>query len=487
MNLAEQAAKLVELRDQIIELAERDGDLPTEDAKRYGELNTEFDALKADHDKDWLRAAEYAQAVKDDEARMETLRNFQAGQYEDGSDTRSKGPAFHGRDVNPYDPQYRSQVGDLEAAKRAIGEDDRTDERAKEAATARLAQSGLPEMREFPRHVLAFGSPEYGRAFAKASLGQEAEMTDAERSAWQYGRSESRAMGLTDAAGGYTIPFFLDPTIIDTRDGTINPLRMISKVVQVTGDNWNGVTSAGVSVAYGTEFAVATDGSPVFTQPTITPAKGLGFVPISYEGFEDITSAGSYIGQSFADARDDLDADKMINGTGTAQPKGVVTALAAQVLVQDFNATNSAISAQDLFDIQNATGPRYRSRASWLMSLPYINRIRALGTSDNYFSQTVRLPDGAFSELLGRPVYEASAMTSVLSTTTNNWVVFGDFENNVIVDRIGLTVEFIPNLFDPTTGRPNGSRGWAVHWRTGSDVVNTTAFTLGVNPNTAYL
>lgn len=437
----------------------------------------------------WLRDACIAEGI-DLEARERVLASVTAGSLESSDSVRSvaeAAPAFHNRDRNPYDPEYRRSVGDLEAAKRAIGDDDRMDERAKEAASKRLALSGLPEMREFPRHVLAFGSPEYARAFGKASLGQEAEMTPAEREAWQYGRAESRAMGLTDAAGGYTIPTFLDPTIIDTRDGTINPMRAISTVVQVTGDNWNGVTSAGVSVAYGTEFAVATDGSPVFTQPSITPAKGMGFVPISFEGYEDITSAGSYIGQSFANARDDLDANKMILGSGTNEPKGVVTALAAQVLVQDFNATNSAVSAQDLFDIQAATGPRYRSRSSWLMNLAYINRIRALGTSDNYFSQTVRLPDAAFSELLGRPLYESSAITSVLSTTTNNWAVFGDFSNYVIVDRVGLTVEFIPNLFDPTTGRPNGSRGWLCHWRTGADVVNTTAFTLGVNPNTAYL
>jgi len=434
----------------------------------------------------WLRSALIAEGI-DLEARETVVANLRSGAFEPGAhNTRDNGPAFH-TEKNPYDPQYRSQVGDLEAAKRAIGEDPRMDEEAREAATARLAKAGLPEMREFPRHVLAFGSPEYARAFGKASLGQEAEMTPAEREAWQYGRAESRAMGLTDAAGGYTIPTFLDPTIIDTRNGTINPLRAISTVVQVTGDNWNGVTSAGVSVAYGTEFAVATDGSPVFTQPSITPAKGMGFVPISFEGYEDITSAGSYIGQSFANARDDLDAAKMISGSGTAEPKGIVTALAAQVLSQDFNATNSAVSAQDLFDIQAATGPRYRSRSSWLMNLAYINRIRALGTSDNYFSQTVRLPDAAFSELLGRPLYESSEITGTLSTTTNNWAVFGDFSNYVIVDRIGLTVEFIPNLFDPTTGRPNGSRGWLCHWRTGADVVNTTAFTLGVNPNTAFV
>lgn len=395
-------------------------------------------------------------------------------------------PAFH-REVDPFSAEYRAQVGDREAAKRAIGQNDKMTDEGKGKASSMLARSTTTEMRGIERHILEFGSDDYANAFAKASLGQEAEMTGSERAAWQRARSESRAMGLTDGSGGYAIPTFLDPTIIDTRAGTLNPLRMISRVETITGDNWNGVTSGGVTVSYGTEFSVPADGAPAFQSPGITPAKGSGVVPISIEGYEDIVQAGSFVAQSFADKRDDLDAEKMVTGSGTAEPKGVVTALAALASRQQFNATNSAIVAQDLFDIQAHLGPRYRSRASWLMNLQYINRIRGLGSSDNYFAQTVQLPDGASFPLLGRPLYEGSGITGDQTTSTNNFTVFGDFQNFAIVDRVGLTVEFIPHLFDPTTGRPNGSRAWYVHWRTGSDVVNNTAFVLGVSPNTAYL
>ena len=431
------------------------------------------------------RLAAAADALEARHAAAARIGQRPAG-VEGGSAPEHTAPAFH-RDVNPFDAEYRRQVGDREAAKRAIGQDAKMDDEGKGKASALLARSTSTELRGFERHVLEFGSDDYANAFAKASLGQEAEMTDSERGAWQRARAESRAMGLTDGSGGYTIPTFLDPTIIDTREGTLNPLRMISRVVQITGDNWNGVTSAGVTVAYGTEFSVPADGSPAFQQPSITPAKGSGVVPISIEGYEDITQAGAFVAQSFADKRDDLDATKMVTGSGTAEPKGIVTALAALASRQQFNATNSAIVAQDLFDIQQALGPRYRSRASWLMNLNYVNRIRALGSSDNYFAQTVQLPDGASFPLLGRPLYEGSGITGDQTTSTNNFTVFGDFQEFVIVDRVGLSVEFIPHLFDPTTGRPNGSRAWYVHWRTGSDVVNNTAFVLGVSPNTAYL
>ena len=284
-------------------------------------------------------------------------------------------------------------------------------------------------------------------------------------------------MGLTDGSGGALIPTFLDPTVINTSDGSINPYRQIARTVQVAGDNWNGVTSAGISIAWGTEFSVVGDNSPAFGQPSITPYKAHGFVPISIEGYEDIAGAGSVVAGMFQQAKDDDEAEKFATGSGTNQPTGIITALAGGVRVVA-SATNTAISAADLFSVQQDLGPRYQQRASWTMNLAYVNRIRQLGSSDNYFAQTVRLPDSSDFALLGRPAYQASGQTATLSTATNNAIVFGDFNDYVIVDRIGMQVEFIPHLFDPTSGLPNGQRGWYTHWRTGADSVNDTAFSL---------
>ena len=57
MNLSEQAAKLTELRDQILSIADAEGDLSPEDAERYETLNAEFDELSGRHEGDWTRAA----------------------------------------------------------------------------------------------------------------------------------------------------------------------------------------------------------------------------------------------------------------------------------------------------------------------------------------------------------------------------------------------------------------------------------------------
>jgi HK97 family phage major capsid protein len=89
------------------------------------------------------------------------------------------------------------------------------------------------------------------------------------------------------------------------------------------------------------------------------------------------------------------------------------------------------------------------------------------------------LGPGRPNELLGRGVFESEAMDGVISGgATNLMLLFGDFNNYVIADRIGMTVELIPHLFATGSNRPSGSRGIYAYYRVGADSVNDTAFEL---------
>jgi HK97 family phage major capsid protein len=78
--------------------------------------------------------------------------------------------------------------------------------------------------------------------------------------------------------------------------------------------------------------------------------------------------------------------------------------------------------------------------------------------------------------VLGYPWYEASALDELddinpAATADNFLMVVGDWRKFIIVDRVGLTVEFIPHLFATANNRPSGQRGWYAYWRSGSDSV----------------
>ena len=79
------------------------------------------------------------------------------------------------------------------------------------------------------------------------------------------------------------IPLTLDPAIILTSNGSQDPLREISRVVQIATDSWNGVTSAGVTAEWTAAAAEVADASPTLVSTSIPVYKGDAFVPFSFE------------------------------------------------------------------------------------------------------------------------------------------------------------------------------------------------------------
>lgn len=477
MNLNEQAARLTELRDQIIDLADRDGELSPEDATRYADLNTEFDALRAQHEADFVKAAEFAE-------RDAAVRGFEAGNFEhsDGVRAVKESPSFI-RDVDPYDERTQREVGTREAALRAIGECRHIDGDAKTEAERKLKLSAVsPEMRGFDQYILHHNSDAYSSGFFKLVNGRgwemEADEVAAIRDAQRW--DEERGMTLTAANGGALIPAHLDPTVILTNAGTVNPIRSIARVVPVMTNVWNGVSSAGVTMAWSSEGGDSSDVAPTFLPPSVTCHKAHGTIPATIESFEDIQGLGQEVARLIQDGKDRLEGTAFITGSGTSQPYGIVNRLYADTDLWDTHATNSAFTATDLMDAQNALAPRFQPNASWIGSLAYLNRVRAFGT--DYYGQTVTLDQPVSGAILGKPAYEASAMSTALSTVTNSAFVYGDFSGYVVADRVGLAVEFIPHLLSAGNVLPNGRRGWYAYWRTGADVVSFSNFVLSVNP-----
>ena len=316
------------------------------------------------------------------------------------------------------------------------------------------------------RQALLTSSPDYLSAFNKASRGRESSMNERERDAVE------RAMSLTDASGGFLIPFQLDPTVIVTADGTTNPVREISRKVVATGDTWNGVSSGAVSWSWDAEAAEASDDATTFAQPSISIHKGVGFVPISLEAMQDEANVAQEVGRLLAFGKDDLEAAAFISGSGSGQPFGIVTAVTTTGDVDA--ATGGAFNLDDVYALDEALPARYRRNASWIADRAIYNDVRQFtvgGGADVW----ERLQFDQPPLLLGRPAYEASEMSSTI-TTDELVLLLGDFSNYVIADRIGTTVEFVPHLFATGNNRPSGQRGWYAHYRVGADSVNDGAF-----------
>lgn len=467
-----------EMRARLAELAQRMTELDEEfrDAALPEERQTEWDALETEGEE--LRAA----IVKAEE-RAESLKKFAVEEPEKraaGSDRGRQAPAVHVK-------KGESDLYDIDAIRMDSNGPEDYAERLKDNALHIVENVRLPlsvnrdkareEMdyliREFDtddadlaKRLTTTCSPLYARAFGKAlrTLSTAGLSSDEQR---------ALAVGV-DATGGYAVPAQLDPTIILTNNGSVNPLRQIARVEKIVGKKWQGITSAGITVSRDAEAAEVSDDSPSLAQPEVTPTRVAGFVPFSIELDQDWGALQNEITRMLRDAREQEEAGSFVTGTGVApQAAGVVSTLSGNTVA---TAGVAAFAAADVYALENALAPRWRSGAAFLGNKTQYNRVRQFDTAGGA-QLWERIGAGQPGELLGYPAYESSAMASTI-TTGSKVLLFGNFrEGFIIVDRVGMSIELVPHLFG-ASGRPTGQRGIYAIWRNNSKVLVDAAFKL---------
>jgi HK97 family phage major capsid protein len=325
---------------------------------------------------------------------------------------------------------------------------------------------------------LVTSSPAYTRAWSKLATGQGNLLSPEEIAAVDQSRQLARAMSLTDTAGGFLAPFQIDPTVISSSAGVYSDIRSLARVVVATSDVWHGVSAANVSWSFDAEGAEVSDDSPDFAGPEIPNYTARGFVPISIEALADEQNVTQAVGELFMGGKQDLEGTKFILGSGIGEPTGLITALVASspsVIVN--SQTTDTFALADVYRLQGALPARWRQRASWLANNLFYNMTRQFDTAGGN-GLWAQLGDGRPPVLLGRQVAEAEAMDGTINASAENYaMVFGDFGQYTITDRLGFTVELIPHLFGANR-RPTGQRGWFAWYRTGADVLVDGAFRL---------
>lgn len=473
-------------------------------------------ALSEERQAEWdAKAEERATLLKDierAEARMKLVGDLgEAGTKEKGSDKGA--PAVHtsrGEEIFDLDDiRKMSYSGDdflercTENAKRAI-------ERAsfgvkdKEAAQERAEELLLTvdnSGRELAKRMLLTGGDDYERAFTKVLRhGSDAWCTQEERQALL--RAQHLGVGGSDTGGGYAVPFQLDPTVMLTSAGVVNPIRELARVETIVGKEWQGVTSSGTSVSRGAETDVAPDASFTLAQPTLRTNRVQGYTVFSIEIDLSWSALRSEITRMLVDAKGQEENSFITgNGSGTA-PGGVNGSLpgttAAGASDVELAVAASGVTALDLYNLEEALDARWEGNASWLAHKSFYNKVRQLatdgtgGSMNNLFSEN--LANATPRRLLDYPTYRSTAMPSVASATADSdgfgapagLAIFGDFKQFLIVDRIGMSVEMVPTVLDPTTGRPTGQRGVYTYWMNNSKILIPNAFRrLIVGDNTA--
>lgn len=495
-DIPENTRKVVSMKTQEefearqAEIAERLKSLmgETRDQSLTGEQDTEWETLVAERK---VNAAALDK-IADRRAFVESLAADDT-KTERGADAGRKAPAFHAeRDVYDVTAIERStmSVGTDRAADLWIEAGERAIEKAKFApaptgykgkrsddVAAELLQTVADGGEHLAKRMIVTGSPAYERAYKKfLQYNNDAFMDNEERQAW----ARAQTLG-TNTSGGFAIPFQLDPTIILTNAGTVNPIRQLAKTIHITGKEYDFVTSAGATATRGAEAAPATDGSIVLAQPTVRTNRVQVFIPFSYEADMAWNNIRAELTEAIVDAKDrEEDSFWTGNGTGTA-PQGVVGYAATAGVPNVSSVASGAFAAVDVHNLYDALPPRFENNAVWAANKAIYGSIRQFDTAGGA-ELWARIGDGQPPTLLDQRAVRVSALpgTAAVAHAGGVYLVLGDFSKFVIVDRVGMNVELIPQVFatsgSSTASFPTGQRGLYATWMNNSVLLVPSAF-----------
>jgi HK97 family phage major capsid protein/HK97 family phage prohead protease len=463
MTLEERAARQSEIRARLAEI-----DTEYAGSELSEEARSEFDTLSEEFDT-------HDRAIEDTKRRQERIRSIADNQGATERVRPTSSPGTTRRPENIYDlgelRQQARSVDDLpqlyrDNAMRAVEQaryPGATNRAEAQEHVERLLDTVDDDQGTLARKILVTGSPLYARAFGKFCKAQNT-----------YGLTgeEQRALAVgAGATGGFAVPFQLDPTVILTNNGSVNPLRQISRVEQIVGKEWDGITSAGVTVTRVAEATQASDDAPTLAQPTVKAERVQGFIPFSLEADQDWNALQSEMTRLLADAKDIEEATSFVTGTGVSPQAGGIV----QTLNASSNVVANTFTVGSIYDLDEALPDRFRDNASFLAHRAVYNDIRQFDTAGGA-NLWVRIGEGQPPELIGYPAYRSSAMDSTpAGTIGDRYLLLGDFRQFLIVDRVGMTVDVVPHLFGANQ-RPTGQRGLYAMWRNNSKILVDNAF-----------
>ncbi len=334
--------------------------------ERAGEIEREFDAMMADHDK-LAERVERMEKLDDAQRKLEAINERTAAPME----------AKESREINVSDEiDYRGAFN------------------------------------EYLRH--GFGD-----------LPREA------REALREHRAQSAG---TNSEGGFTVPEELIPELIKSMvaysplfDENITRQLVTSAGNPLTMPTTNDTGNTAVLLA---ENAAASEDDATFGQITLGAFKFTsGLIKVSNELLQDTAiNLEAELRSLMAERFGRGIGASLTTGSGSSEPTGIVTSAGAGV-----TADPSAISFDDLIDLQHSVDPAYRSAptTSFMFNDSTLQALRKLkDNEDNYIWQPASVQTGAAATILGETYVVNQAMADI--GTTNVSVLYGDMQKFIV-------------------------------------------------------
>lgn len=289
----------------------------------------------------------------------------------------------------------------------------------------------------------------------------------------KLGPNDRKALAeAADASGGYLVSEDMQTNILK-KIATMATVRQFARVVTTSSnmiawprinystDNlyssgvrltWTGETPSSATAHRVTDQVFGEFNIPVHT----AMASQLLSVDLLMDSAFNVQSIAE---ESFAEAFALGENSAFWSGSGAGQPRGILvdagdtTNFDAQVTVA---ATADAIEADDLVDTFYALPTQYERNARWFWKKATEQIIFKIKDADSDYiwqpAMSRGLAPGAPGELMGSPFVRDELVDGISDSdnTTTYPVVYGDLMAYAIVDRVGLSVQRLDELYAET-------------------------------------
>lgn len=246
-----------------------------------------------------------------------------------------------------------------------------------------------------------------------------------------------------DADGGYGVPDEFQRVLIEGLTEQNIMRQLGSTMTTGSGTSTFPIVTDRGTATWTAEAGAYTESDDTFSVVTLGAHKLARITKVSEELVNDFAfDLQAHLAESFRRSFGDAEESAMVNGNGTAKPRGVLL----DATVGKTAATNAAITADELIDLSHALPRPYRPRARWMMNDATALVLRKLkeATTNQYLWQP-GLQAGQPDTLLGHPVVISQYMPTI--ATIAKTVAFGDFSYYRIADRQQIALQRLVELY----------------------------------------
>ncbi|MCM5691436.1 phage major capsid protein [Sinorhizobium meliloti] len=273
----------------------------------------------------------------------------------------------------------------------------------------------------------------------------------------------------TPASGGYTVAPEYSANIVK-KLVQLSPMRSIASVMSIgTSKVFIPTLATDASGGWVTETGARPSSEPTFGQVEIDVHEHAVVIPVSRALLEDsFIDLSSFLADRIAIKFAQAEATAFVTGDGNGKPSGLLDS--ENVFTSVTAALDESDLIEKLIEVYYSLPSAYAMNGTWAMNRATMGKIRAAAdttTKGTLWSDS--LANGQPARFLGANVVEFPDMANFGAAAVP--VVFGDFSNYQVVDRIGLDI-----LRDDLTGADTGVVKFRARRRVGGELLLAEAF-----------